>query len=603
MKRIRLKPALLILLLVLSGAVLLFSHARKYPPQQFYLRADRLVGEYSINGGTWQELTEDANLPAFDGPLVFRGHLPHHIKSGTQLHFLLDHLAISISVNGHTNFSARMDCVNDPSLRQQVCGKFWSTWVVTHNFSPDDLIEIQLYNLHKAGNPNAYCRFFDSVCDGSLSSLSHTLTEKSHTTLLFGLVVVLVAFALFGVSLVSYTADFPLGVSQWKWGAVCLFSGLFLLLGVPILTLHGPPLALRTTLHIICAMLAALFIHLHIAEFLTGRRKKAASCLSVCCECVIAAVLLLTLIRGTPLYDAIVFWIPWQVFLSACFIILCLLEWRKAAMSNYPLLSSLLLLTAISLDLLNIPIAHLPQGILVEAAFLLLFTSRILWLLIRVPATYKAASRAQKLEVALAESQFDAAMSQIHPHFLYNALGSIYYLCGKDPPKAQKAIGDFSEYLRLNLDSLRRKAPIPFEMELQHIRTYLALEKMSSEDDLNYAFHIHTTAFSVPALSVQPLVENAVKHGIFKKPGGGTVTISATEYDNHFEVTVEDDGVGFDPRQLSHTEGVHIGIQNARDRLSAMCSAQLHIQSQPGCGTKATILLPKGGQRRENPGC
>ncbi len=603
MKRTQLQSVLLILLLLLVCIMVLFSLAQDYPAQQSHLRGDRLVGEYRIGDGPWQELSADTTLPAFDGPLTFRGHLQKGMNAGTQFHFLLDHLAITVSVDDRVLYSQRMECLEDPALRLRLCGKAWFSRTICRNYSSQDLIEIQLYNLHKAGNPTAYNEFFSSICDGSFSSMSQMLAQRSRTQLLLAMAVVMAAFALFGVTLVSYIADFPLGVNQWKWGAVCLFSGFFLLLDSPLFALQGPPPAFCATMHILCAMLSGLFIHLYIAECLTGWRKKYASFLTVCCQCVITFFLLTALTQNTPLYDTAVFWIPWQIFLSCCFIVFCLLEWRKAAVPYYLLLGSLLLLTAILLDLLNIHIPPLPQGALVKVSFLLLFSLKLLWLLVRIPSTYKAAERAKKLEVELAESQFDAAMSQIQPHFLYNALGSIYYLCAKDPPQAQKAIGDFSDYLRMNLGSLRQKTPIPFETELQHIRTYLALEKMSSEDELDYQFHIQATAFSVPALSVQPLVENAVKHGIFKKPGGGTVTISSKEYDHYFEITVADDGVGFDPTQPPPPERAHIGIENARERLAAMSNAQLEIRSHPGSGTTATIILPKGGQQYEDPGC
>lgn len=603
MKRIKPKSILLLLLLLLGGIVIALSFAQDYPDQYPQLRSEPLAGTYSIGDGPWQELTPNTPLPAFDGPLTFRGHLPQDMHSGTQLHFLLDHLAITVSVNDHVVYSQRMDCVENPALRRQMCGKSWFSQTMWHSYSSEDMIEIRLYNLHKAGNPNAYREFFTSLCAGPYASLSHALEEHSRTELLLAIAVVMTAFALFGVALVSCTADFPLGVKQWKWGAVCLFAGAFLILDMPVLALHGPSPAFCATLHILSSMMAALFIHLHIVECLTGWRKKYASFLTTCCQCVISVLLIGTLLRGSPLYDASVLWIPWQVFLSACFMIFCLLEWHNAAMPYYLLLSSLLLLTTILLDLLNIRISPLSQGTLVKIAFLVLFTLKILWLLTQVPATYKAAARAKKLESELAESQFDAAMSQIQPHFLYNALGSIYYLCGKDPPKAQKAIGDFSEYLRMNLSSLRQKKPIPFATELQHIRTYLALEKMSCDDELFFQFHIHAIDFSVPALSVQPLVENAVKHGIFKKPGGGTVTIGSEEYIDHFEIIVSDDGVGFDPQQPPQSERVHIGIQNVRERLAAMCNAQLEITSCPGKGTTATIILPKGDQQHENSGC
>ncbi len=604
MKKDQLKSVLLVLLLLCAGTVVLSYFPQDAPSQKEQLHTNRPVGVYSIGGGPWQELTQDSTLPAFDGPLLFRGHLPRSMKAGTQLHFLSNHLAVTISVNGHVLCSQRMECVENPRLRRDLCGKSWFTRTMYHDYSPEDEVEICLYNLHEAGNSSAYRDFFNSVCDGPLPALDYVLTVASRAELLLGVVVMLASFAFFSVALVSSLADFPIGVSQWKWGAVCFFSGFFLVMDTPLLALQGAPLAFRTAVHVACTMFASLFIHLHIVECLTAWRKKCASFLTICCQFVIGVLLSCALAQDAPLYDTVVFWVPWQVFLSGCFILLCILEWRRNTTASHSFLfSSLLLLAAILLDLLDIPIFLYSQGTLVKATFLLLFTLKILWLLTRVPATYKAAARAQKLEAELAESQFDAAMSQIQPHFLYNALGSIYYLCGKDPPKAQKAIGDFSDYLRMNLGSMRQKTPIPFQRELQHIRTYLALEKMSSEDELTYQFHIHAIDFFVPALSVQPLVENAVKHGIFKKPGGGTVTISSEEYDDHFEITVADDGVGFNPKQSPQTDRIHIGIPNVRERLAAMCNGQLETHSNPGSGTTATIILPKGDEPHENSGC
>lgn len=184
-------------------------------------------------------------------------------------------------------------------------------------------------------------------------------------------------------------------------------------------------------------------------------------------------------------------------------------------------------------------------------------------------------------------------LSQIQPHFLYNTLDSIYLLCEKDPHKAQKAVSYFADYLRLNLSSINRETPITIEKEIQHVKTYLELEKMSSEDTLNYELDIQAGGFMVPALSVQPLAENAVKHGTAKKPGGGTVTIKTREYENDYEIYVIDDGAGFDLSRPPDDERLHLGMENVRKRLKAMCKGTLDVSSAPGKGTTAIISIPK----------
>lgn len=200
-------------------------------------------------------------------------------------------------------------------------------------------------------------------------------------------------------------------------------------------------------------------------------------------------------------------------------------------------------------------------------------------------------------ERELAESRVAIAVSQIQPHFLFNALNSICYLCESSPKEAQTALREFSDYLRMNINSIGMNRPVFFSAELEHIKTYLKLEKMRFEDDLMVEFDIQATDFKVPPLSVQPLVENAVKHGVCKKPGGGTVVLSARECANCFEVVVHDDGAGFNPAAAFDDGCEHVGIRNVRQRLWAMCSANLDVQSEPGQGTTVTISIPKEGAR------
>ena len=194
-------------------------------------------------------------------------------------------------------------------------------------------------------------------------------------------------------------------------------------------------------------------------------------------------------------------------------------------------------------------------------------------------------------EAELADSRIAAMVSQIQPHFLFNALDSIYQLCEEDPSRAQQAVDMFSSYLRANLASLRRTAPVPIETELGHVRTYLDLEKISMEDLLIWELDVQATGFSVPALSVQTLAENAVRHGVSKKPDGGHITVRTREDRTCWMVSVTDDGVGFDT-SAPLGEG-HVGLENSRRRIEALCGGTLDITSEPGRGTTAVIRIPK----------
>jgi len=200
-------------------------------------------------------------------------------------------------------------------------------------------------------------------------------------------------------------------------------------------------------------------------------------------------------------------------------------------------------------------------------------------------------------ENQLMQSRVAIMLSQIQPHFLYNALLAIQNMCHGKAPKAEQATIQFSEFLRGNLDSLQADKPIPFRQELSHTQNYLWLEKQRFEENLRVEYDIRAEDFRIPALTLQPIVENAVRYGVTKKEYGGTVRISSRETDDAFLVTVEDDGAGFDPYAPKEDGRTHIGISNVGDRLRTLCGGSLTITSRLGEGTVAVISVPKEGQK------
>lgn len=199
-----------------------------------------------------------------------------------------------------------------------------------------------------------------------------------------------------------------------------------------------------------------------------------------------------------------------------------------------------------------------------------------------------------KKEIELIESKNAIFLSQIQPHFLYNSLTSIYSLCETDPEKAKHAIVDFSKYLRANLDSLKQKDLISFNEELNHIKAYLRLEKLRYDDDLNIVYDIKVNDFFLPVLTVQPLVENAINHGICNTKQGGIIQIKTSETEDYYEIKVIDNGAGFNENELYDPKRSHTGIDNVRSRLKNMCDGTLEIASIMGVGTTAIIKIPKG---------
>lgn len=247
-----------------------------------------------------------------------------------------------------------------------------------------------------------------------------------------------------------------------------------------------------------------------------------------------------------------------------------------------------------------IPVLSIPVQIVwaVTPVFLATTVSLVLvYTLIHVEQARHSAEMEKELvqkELALAESNNALVLSQIQPHFLYNALTSIYRLCDVKPEAAKEAVSNFSQYLRGNLDSIKQTKMISFADELKHLQAYLSLEKIRYDDDLEIRYDIQVSEFFIPPLTVQPLVENAVNHGISDMPEGGCVTISTREKEDAYEIRVSDNGAGFDPAAPFPDERTHIGIANVRSRLDSMCRGTLDIISAPGEGTMAVITIPKG---------
>lgn len=197
---------------------------------------------------------------------------------------------------------------------------------------------------------------------------------------------------------------------------------------------------------------------------------------------------------------------------------------------------------------------------------------------------------AQK-ERQITESRISTMISQIQPHFIYNTLGTIHQLCLEQPEKAAELTRNFSQYLRGNFSELNNSVPICFSQELNHIKCYMSIEQVRFPD-IQIEYDLKVEDFNLPALSVQPLVENAVKHGLMGLESGGKITVFTYETDTNYCVCVKDNGVGFD-KSAAYDKKKHIGIQNISERLSAMCRGNLTVDSTLGKGTTAVITIPK----------
>ena len=189
----------------------------------------------------------------------------------------------------------------------------------------------------------------------------------------------------------------------------------------------------------------------------------------------------------------------------------------------------------------------------------------------------------------IARQRANVMVLQMRPHFIYNTLVSIHSLCKINPQKAQQITMDFTNYLRRNFNAVASDSSIPFSMELEHTRAYLAVEQAQHEDMLFVDYDTPFINFRLPPLTLQPIVENAVKHGMDPYHGPLHISIRTRNTDSGTELIVDDNGIGFDPSDESRP---HTALDNIRQRLDIMCGGTLSITPGEGGGTMVTVTIP-----------
>lgn len=209
-------------------------------------------------------------------------------------------------------------------------------------------------------------------------------------------------------------------------------------------------------------------------------------------------------------------------------------------------------------------------------------------------AAAKAAAESESMNRQVSEAKVQMMQAQVEPHFLFNTLASVEYLIETDPPRASAMQRSLIKYLRAVLPQIREMTPSTnFGREVDMVSAYLDLLKMRMEERLTVVIDVdqqlRNAAF--PPMMLQPLVENAIKHGLECKEEGGTLRISATVFNNHLRVSVVDDGVGFG---MVPSDGTGLGLTSIRERLNLLHGnrAQLIIEPNQPSGVASIIEVP-----------
>lgn len=371
--------------------------------------------------------------------------------------------------------------------------------------------------------------------------------------------------------------------------------------------------------------LEAVLILLYAWEKSNGRKQKLTTWLIVIFAAFLLCVNVVALWQGYPL-DQMVKFVYGAIFLASLYMVYML--WHISFGNDSKKLSS----NEVFANKLEFIAANIMTfGVVIGIIYDFIVNDNRLWtdigalpkivlniyaisqISLHIYRSYHGVIEREEIRRQLHDSQMEVMMGQIQPHFIFNTLSSIRTLVKVDPDTAYSMIYDFSNYLRANVDNITNLDGIQFASELEHIKSYVNIEKVRFDDRLKVEYDAQVTDFSVPPLSIQPIIENAIKHGVCKKPEGGTVWLRSYTEGNFNVIEVEDNGVGFAPEVLealtsndgdvSHTKEHDLtgngsekhksaGMKNIMLRLKEMANADMVIESTPGQGTRIRVFFP-----------
>ena len=581
-------PILLALICLLSATRNNYQAMLSIPmPQEF-------IGEYSYDGENWQALTEESDLSALKGDLYLRGSFLREMEEGWQLNFYRNHIGVLIKVNGQQVYQDDILAVPDlkPEWFASMCARDWIVAIVPA-IGAEDLVEIQLHNPHSCGNKTAYRDFLTTLCSDPVewSILEQNLAPYGEYFRITGALLVMAALLLLGAAIAAVIVRIPVRGMLLKLGLLTLFAGGYVVFDSIDISYWSDLKALNTYACQLCMMLAVFCLFHFVSDTLTGKRQRVAKAAMVFSALFNSVLILLSFIGVMVIYDTLPYWVGLQIILCLIFTVCCVQEILCESGKTLVPLSAITLFAAMLMDFAGVGATIVWRAPISKIVFMLLFVVHIVMMSRGLVTNYRATIRAAKLEKELEDSRIAIMLSQIKPHFLYNVLNTIYHLYRKEPETAQEAVSSFAEYLRCNMLSIEKNEPIPFSEEYQHIQTYLSLEQIRFRGKLDVVYDVDATDFKVPPLTVEPLVENAVKHGVTKKRGGGIVTISTRRTNEGVQITIADTGVGFDPDHYMEDGKPHVGIRNVRDRLQNMVGGSLSITSSEN-GTIAVVTIP-----------
>ena len=592
-----------VLLLLLSAVILLMhGNATSNQAQPALIAQVYFDGEYRIDNGQWHDIVKGKHIPSTEGDVTLRGNF-HMLapdgeyvgiyKGDMPIAFYTDHINLTIFEGENQPYV--MD-VENPLIKDSFCGEYWTA----HSFTSesDKPIEILIHNPHKFGNETAIDELLSNVSFWHGLDFEKSILASGETQRDIGLLFLIVSLLLLGTALFSTLIHVKNSKIICVFGIVIFFAGTYLSYSAAGVSFWSESIFSNTTMLGSSVIFYMLFLSMALVFLL--KSTKIYGKISVFVQGLINAVIfILPILTDVLIYDALYYWVFSQSFLNLILLCCLIREFFIIKGKNrFIYICSILPLVSFEVDVVMINLGVWNSAVSSKYVFIVFFIIALVMVLKIIPNNINALSKAKELETEkmilntqLVESRISTMMSQIRPHFIYNTLGSIEQLCELNPTKAGELVHNFAKYLRGNFGELDNPKPILMSQEMEHVHHYINIENVRFPD-MTFSFEMKSQDFHLPALTVQPIVENAIKHGLMKLEKGGSIRVISYETDFDYCISVEDDGVGFDTSKLLD-EKKHIGIRNIRDRLKVMVNGTLEIESKQGVGTKVLIKIPK----------
>lgn len=538
-------------------------------------KLDRISEEFPFRTFTDIHLTQ--------GGLRITGSLRDEIPEGSEINLYINRLDAAIELNGSPLYST----AHSEIIR-------WDT-ILSPGITKDDELTIILKPVTNGSSEWAVIQFLENFCYGSKQDLFLRQVDSNALKILISLFSIVVGLSLILVTVILKILRTHLFKGFLSCGTLLVVSASCILINYDYITLMFKNAVVVNALDIVLQLLICLCMIIYLRTYLSRDVFKSVSFLFATGWSLLSLMYFSINVslgvspQGTNTIYAVII-----VLLFMAELVMIFFDYRKTRQpgSWYVLLSALILLLSLIIEIIHFAYSGYYLRTFFEAGLLLFTMVQVSILVFHSRENFKSVAYTHELERQLEREKSAIMLSQIKPQFLYNSLEAIKALCEKNAQKASGAIEDFEAYLMANMDSLEAKTVIPVELELNHVRCFMNIEQLRYGEDLRVRYEIQDTDFSLPPLSILPIVEDSIEKGLAPKPGMGTITIKTQKSAHHHYVIIEDDGVGFNMETAVKSPELPEAFNKLQSRIEFFCKGVVSIASLEGKGTKVVIRLP-----------